>query len=214
MEGEPREHRTGTGARRCSGQGRLGPHHRQRMVRLDLDGDMDVFSANLAHPRYIVFSDRSMLLRNDGGRFTDVRAEMGIRYDETHSFPVWADFDSDGLPDLYITSVYPNRRSFLYMNTGNGFQDNTWLAGARVMDGWHVSAVDFDCDGRPDLSVNAGGLHDAACECGRGLTACRTPFPGYFTQLGRRTVLDPYIPPVNLRIHLRPGCGEARLPHS
>lgn len=124
----------------------------------DLDGDIDVFSANLAHPRYMVFSNRSMLLRNDGGRFTDVRAEMGIKYEETHSFPVWADFDSDGLPDLYITSVYPNRRSFLYKNTGNGFQDVTWMAGARVMDGWHVSAVDFDCDGKPDLAVNAGGF--------------------------------------------------------
>lgn len=123
----------------------------------DLDGDIDVFSANLAHPRYIVFSNRSMLLRNDGGRFTDVRAEMGIKYEETHSFPVWADFDSDGLPDLYITSVYPGRRSFLYLNTGNGFQDVTWLSGARVMDGWQVSAVDFDCDGKPDLAVNAGG---------------------------------------------------------
>jgi len=123
----------------------------------DLDGDIDVFSANLAHPRFIVFSNRSMLLRNDGGRFTDVRAEMGIKYEETHSFPAWADFDSDGLPDLYLTSVYPNRRSFLYMNTGCGFIDVTWLAGARVMDGWHVSAVDFNCDGVPDLAVNAGG---------------------------------------------------------
>lgn len=82
---------------------------------------------------------------------------MGIKYEETHSFPVWSDFDSDGLPDLYITSVYPSRRSFLYLNTGNGFIDVTWLAGARVMDGWHVSAVDFDCDGKPDLAVNAGG---------------------------------------------------------
>lgn len=123
----------------------------------DLDGDMDVFSANLAHPRYITFSNRSMLLRNDGGHFTDVRAGMGIKYEETHSFPVWADFDSDGLPDLYITSVYPNRRSFLYMNTGNGFRDVTWFSGTRVMDGWYVSAADFNCDGRPDLAVNSGG---------------------------------------------------------
>ena len=32
----------------------------------DNDGDWDLFSANLAHPRYITFSDRSMLYRNDG----------------------------------------------------------------------------------------------------------------------------------------------------
>lgn len=124
----------------------------------DLDGDIDLFSANLAHPRFIAFSNRSMLLRNDGGSFTDVRAEMGIKYEETHSFPAWADFDSDGMPDLYITSVYPDRRSFLYIGTGSGFTDVTWLSGARVMDGWQVSAIDFNCDGKPDIAVNSGGF--------------------------------------------------------
>ncbi len=124
----------------------------------DMDGDMDVFCANLAHPRFITFSDRSMLLRNDGGVFTDTRAEMGIKYDETHSFPVWGDFNLDGLPDLFVTSVYPDRRSFLYINTGDGFTDVTWLAGARVFDGWHASSVDFNLDGIPDITVNTGGF--------------------------------------------------------
>lgn len=124
----------------------------------DLDGDPDVFCANLAHPRYISFSNRSMLLRNSGGIFIDERAGMGIKYEETHSFPAWADFNGDSLPDLFITSVYPDRRSFLYLNTGNGFEDVTWLAGARVFDGWHVSTVDFNGDGSPDITVNEGGF--------------------------------------------------------
>lgn len=121
-------------------------------------GEMDVFSANLAHPRYITFSDRSMLLRNEGGVFTDVREEMGIRYDETHSFPAWADFTGNGFPDLYITSVYPSRRSYLYLNTGAGFVDATWLAGVRVFNGWHVTTEDLDLDGLPDITVNEGGV--------------------------------------------------------
>ena len=83
---------------------------------------------------------------------------MGIKYEETHSFPAWADFNGDSLPDLFITSVYPDRRSFLYLNTGNGFEDVTWLAGARVFDGWHVSTVDFNGDGSPDITVNEGGF--------------------------------------------------------
>jgi hypothetical protein len=127
----------------------------------DNDGDWDLFCANLAHPRYIRFSRRSRLLRNDGGAFTDVTGGSGIRYEETHSVPVWGDFDGDGLQDLYITSVYEGRRSFLYRNLGDGvFSDVTFLSGTRLLDGWGAAAADFDLDGRLDLAVSAGdGLH-------------------------------------------------------
>ncbi len=125
----------------------------------DLDGDVDMFSARLAHPRDLPGMNRSVLLVNSHGVYTDAAAESGIRYEETHACPVWADFNTDGFPDLYITSAYENRRSFLYMNNGDGtFTDVTWLSGTRVLDGWHVTAPDINDDGRPDLSVNAGGI--------------------------------------------------------
>ena len=123
----------------------------------DSDGDWDLFSANLAHPRYITFSDRSMFYRNDGGDFTDIRAEAGIKFEETHSSPVWGDFNNDGLLDLFLTSVYPDRRSFLYLNSGDGtFRDVTWLSGARVFNGWGAAAADYNLDGRLDLAVGSG----------------------------------------------------------
>ena len=123
----------------------------------DNDGDWDLFCANLAHPRYIRFSQRSRLLRNDDGVFSDATAGSGIRYEETHSVPVWGDFDGDGLQDLYITSVYEGRRSFLYLNLGEGrFREVGFLSGARVLDGWGAAAADFDRDGRLDLAVGAG----------------------------------------------------------
>ncbi len=122
----------------------------------DNDGDWDLFSANLAHPRYIDISDRSMLLVNDSGSFHDERALRGIRYEETHSVPVWGDFDCDGLLDLYITSIYEGRRSFLYRQLPDGsFEDVTLLSGTRVMNGWGAAAADFDQDGRLDLAVGS-----------------------------------------------------------
>ncbi len=127
----------------------------------DNDGDLDLFSANLAHPRYIEFSDISQLLINSGPpdyRFTDRTAGSGITYDETHSNPAWADVDNDGDLDLYVTSIYENERSYLYLNDGTGlkYMENGFLSGTRVTNGWGCAFADFDNDGDLDLLVGSG----------------------------------------------------------
>jgi hypothetical protein len=130
----------------------------------DNDGDFDLLVCNLAHPRYIEFSEKTVLYQATGRQdapFQDVRRDAGITYDECHSEPLWGDFDNDGDLDLYITSVYEKERSYLYQNmlseTGEArFQDVTFLAGARVLNGWGTAALDFDHDGDLDIAVGSG----------------------------------------------------------
>ncbi|MBN2789032.1 MAG: CRTAC1 family protein [Candidatus Delongbacteria bacterium] len=125
----------------------------------DNDGDLDLFSANLAHPRYIDLSDMSMLYENQGApnwNFIDQRRKAGIFYEETHSEPAWGDLDNDGHLDLYINNVYEGRRSFLYMSNGDKtFRDATYFSGTRHFNGWGVAFADIDNDG--DLDILAAG---------------------------------------------------------
>lgn len=134
------------------------------------NGRLDLIIANLAHPRFIEFSDISMLLRNDGTvertigdstvvyqQFTDVTQKAGIAFDELHSDPTWFDAVNNSYLDLYITSVYENDRSYLYQNNQDGtFTDITWLSGTRVYNGWGNAVADLNNNGRLDLVVGSG----------------------------------------------------------
>ena len=125
---------------------------------IDNDGDFDLIQANLAHPFFYWFSDKSAVLINDGeGDFSDEAAERGIYYRETHSNPTLFDADNDGDLDLFISSVYASRDSDFYINDGNGvFTLSNYESGLVVKNGWGTAASDVDNDG--DVDFFARGL--------------------------------------------------------
>jgi ASPIC and UnbV/FG-GAP-like repeat len=119
------------------------------------DGYWDLLTGNLAHPRYIDFSDKTMLYINSGPPnfdFDDIREEAGITYSETHSDTAGADFNNDGFMDFFITDVYVGYQSFLYQNKGNStFDDVTYPSGIRIDNGWGCAWADIDNDGDLDF---------------------------------------------------------------
>ena len=87
---------------------------------IDNDGDFDLIQANLAHPFYYWFSNKSKILIQENGNFLDESSERGMYYRETHSNPTLFDADNDGDLDLFVTSVYAVRDSDFYLNDGSG----------------------------------------------------------------------------------------------
>lgn len=130
----------------------------------DLDGDLDfdLVVGNLAHPRFIDFSNKTSIFVN-GGRekeytFEDVFARSGVEYEETHSDVSLADMDNDGDLDLYLTSIYRERPSFLYRNDGGlRFSKVTWKSRTLAFNGWGHAWLDYDNDGDLDLLVAGNG---------------------------------------------------------
>jgi hypothetical protein len=127
----------------------------------DNDGFKDVFISRTFRP--------NQLFHNDGhGVFRDVTARSGIGADCCTTVASWADYDNDGLLDLYVGRYLEPRLSIpttfyarngepnqLYHNNGDGTFTNVTDT-AQVGDtGLCLGTVfgDYDDDGFPDLYV-------------------------------------------------------------
>lgn len=125
---------------------------------VDLDGDLDVYVTNDTVP--------NLLYRNDGqGKFTDISQISGTAFsdqgtpDGSMGVDV-GDYDSDGLPDLWVTN-YERENNALYRNLGGGlFRHASQSAGIAALGamwvGWGTRFMDADLDGDEDLIVTNG----------------------------------------------------------
>lgn len=122
----------------------------------DNDGDDDIYFLNAAPLPGCKFPTppRNALYRNDGGfRFTEVTDHAGVGDKGFGLGVAAADYDNDGLLDLYVNNYGPN---VFYRNNGDGtFRDVTRQTG--TANGNRVGAgalfVDIDGDGWLDLYV-------------------------------------------------------------
>jgi hypothetical protein len=86
----------------------------------DADGDLDLFAA---------YRERAnAMLRNDGGRFTDVAAEVGLADTRRTVGAVWFDFDEDGDLDLYTGNMDGDANGLMRNDAGR-FTDVAVAAG-------------------------------------------------------------------------------------
>ncbi len=143
----------------------------------DNDGCMDLFFANGATIPELrkggpEFWNR--LYRNNcDGTFTDVTAKADVGGEGYSMAVATADFDNDGLCDIFVAGV---NRNILYRNLGGGrFAEVTAKAGVSGIDPkygkmWSISAgwFDYDNDGWLDLFVSNYVAWNAAGEpvCG------------------------------------------------
>lgn len=127
----------------------------------DNDGDPDLFIAGLRGDRFF---------RNENcGSFVDATESAGLHDAQWSSMPLIADYDLDGLLDVYVVRMgdhekkapVPNWdarngvRDTLYRNLGDGrFEDVTEASGL-IETGWGLAGAwsDYDSDGDADVYV-------------------------------------------------------------
>lgn len=123
---------------------------------LDNDGDLDLVLARNAKPlRNQQTTNDTLVLRNDGGQFT----ESTVLSTEMRGRTVAVlDYDDDGLLDLFVIDDHygSGGDSKLFRNLGDlQFEDATAEAGLPTgMTGLSASAADLTNDGLPDLLLS------------------------------------------------------------
>ncbi|WP_395376201.1 CRTAC1 family protein [Marinicella sp. W31] len=126
----------------------------------DNDGDFDWFVTSIY--RAGAWNDGNRLYRNDGaGQWTDVTETAGVRNGDWGWGTCFADFNNDGLLDLYQVNGHPIVNYFfdparLFINQGDGtFTEQANLRGVDDTGmGKAVLCYDNDQDGDMDLMIN------------------------------------------------------------
>ncbi|MEM9329342.1 MAG: VCBS repeat-containing protein, partial [Bacteroidota bacterium] len=123
----------------------------------DGDGDLDLFIGGRQLPGKYPHPVSSVLLRNDGDRFTNVTSTVAPSLEQLGmvTSALWMDHDADGDEDLFVAgewmplTLLENRAGQFELTTVSGFANTT---------GWWFSLASADLDGDGDEDLIAGNV--------------------------------------------------------
>lgn len=135
----------------------------------DLDGDLDAYlvhnvidrrDKNAPSPkRFISPLSKDKLLRNDNGKFVDISETMGVFHRGYGLGVTINDFNSDGLPDVYVANDFLSN-DLLYLNRGLendehlGFEEaSAKYLKHQTYNSMGVDVADVNNDALPDIVV-------------------------------------------------------------
>ena len=127
----------------------------------DKDGDMDLLIGGRLVPGDYPVAASTYILRNNGGKFSDVTAEIAPDLAKAGlvSAVLWTDFNNDNQTDIIVTGEW--MPIMVFQNKGGKFQNITKNAGLDKSTGWwnSLTAGDFDNDGDIDYIAGNFGLN-------------------------------------------------------
>ncbi|MFT5431735.1 MAG: hypothetical protein ACI9OJ_002432 [Myxococcota bacterium] len=126
----------------------------------DDDGDLDIYEINDAKDSG-GSGTGNRLLKNDGGVLTDVTSGSGAGIVTSGMGGALGDYDNDGLLDVYVTAMRPDKNTLLRNSGSLAFNDETTATGTDTLTdahdvAWGAVFFDADADGWLDLFVSHG----------------------------------------------------------
>lgn len=128
---------------------------------IDGDGDLDLAVGGRLVPGQYPLAPRSMLLRNDGGTFSDVTEQWAPAFAHAGMITdiLFVDLNADGQKEMICCGEWMPVSIFSWKN--NRFEPATEQWGLNRSNGWWncLAAVDLDGDGDIDLAAGNEGLN-------------------------------------------------------
>lgn len=156
---------------------------------LDGDGDQDLVLGSRVTPGRYPETPRSMILKNEGGKFSDASAVIAPAFERIGmvSALAWADLDGDRQPELIVAGDWMPIQVF--KRQGSQYTLVSAAMGLQALSGWFNCVVPFDADGDGDLDLFAGneGLNT------RFKASLENPLRLYASDFDKNGSIDPLL---------------------